>query len=146
MPKRENKPTEYTIDGIEYHRNGISGDGFYNLSVTMREDGWYVPSDTDPSGQVVGVKEFDLYVVIPSDVFSEERAEAKKDGSGSVLYGENGLAQVYIIDRDNFRQNWRGDRIGADLLPHLTREVLDAAFPTLNEAAAKLLPLTFEAR
>lgn len=121
--------TTYTITAVEFHRNGVGGRGFFNVALTMTSDGWH-----DPDGD--GIKTHELLAIIPSDVFEDDETNP--------LTPERirkGFSEVFVVQPDDFRNNWRGDVIGHAIIPALWGHISKVAFPTLYPDAQTVLPI-----
>lgn len=91
-----------TIHQIEYHRNGISGEGFYAVTFTDDTNGEFLavvfPPDPIQNGDMAGEPDWGLY----------ERGDW--DNPRVALFEVEQLPNV------TFGQNsWRGDNYAADL-------------------------------
>lgn len=106
----------YIIKSLNYQRNGVGGESFFQLEFDLIE-----------SGQT-----HSLIAVIP-----QKYSEAKDDHETQPEY-------TYVIDPENMRSGWRGDRIGYALCGWVDANQ-ESAWPTLYPEKANVFPVRIDA-
>lgn len=101
----------YIIISLAYQRNGMSGEGFFQVEFVLTEDG----------------RSTALIAVMP-DRYDEETEEHSVSPT-----------HTYVINPSDKDSHWRGDRIGSLLCPWVEAN-RDAAFPSLYPETVSLFP------
>ena len=107
-------PVKVTLNELRHQRNGVGGEPFTAAYFTFKED----------------ATSHELLAIIPGDLSGDPDLDPQY-----VARPE----RVYIVTPGAPDAAWRGDRIGAVLLP-LVRANFDAAWPDLYPDAAARLP------
>ena len=96
--------TKYTILSVDYQRNGITGQGFYDVRFVFEEE---------------GERPQFLIAIIESSSIPDEAVPWRK--FGPIDYSKLDGTHTYIIDPMDTRNHWRGDRVGFEIVKFLAR-------------------------
>jgi hypothetical protein len=98
------KEDKYTILSVDYQRNGVSGQGFYDVRFILEQEG--------------DRPQF-LAAIIESGSIPDDAVPWRK--FGAIKWHIIDGTHTFVIDPMNPTSHWRGDRVGAPILRFLAR-------------------------